>query len=73
MFHDLVLDSIYTCVNLDRDASLAEIKMLAMKLEGKPPKIVWVKNVAEQNSNTSSPCFTIEGDAVVPGKVKMLI
>ena len=73
VFHDLVLDNIYTAVNLDRDASLAEIKMLALKLEGKPPRILWVKNAAVQNPGTNHPCFTIEGDAIVPGKVKVLI
>ena len=44
VFHELVLNGIYNSVNLDRDASLAEIKCKAMQLEGKPPRIIWVKN-----------------------------
>ena len=44
-----------------------------MQLSGKPPRIVWVKNVAVQNPNTKSPVFTIEGDAVVPGTIKVLV
>ena len=73
MFHELVLDSIYNSVNLDRDQSLGEIKCKALELSGKPPRIIWVKNASVQNPGTKSPCFTIEGDAVVPGKVKILI
>lgn len=73
VFHKLVLDSIYNAVNLDRVDSLAEIKCKALQLSGKPPRLIWVKNVAVQNPNTKSPVFTVEGDAVVPGKIKILI
>ena len=72
-FHELVLDSIYNAVNDGRDPSLAEIKCKALQLSGKPPRVLWVKNAAIKNAGTKSPCFTIEGDAVVPGKVKILI
>lgn len=73
VFHDLVLSSIYNAVNDGRDPSLAEIKCKALQLEGKPPKINWVKNAAMQKEGTNRPCFKIEGDVVVPGKVKILI
>ena len=73
VFHDLVLENIYNVANLDRPSSLGEIKFKSMELIGKPPKILWVKNVAIPNPATDSPCFTIEGDATVPGKVKMLV
>ena len=52
VFHDLVLDAIYNSVNLERDESLAEIKCKAMQLEGKPPRIIWVKNASVQNPAT---------------------
>ena len=78
VFHNLVLESIYSAVNLDRDPSLAEIKCKALQLEGRPPKINWVKNMAPAQgaagaSKSKQPCFTIEGDAIVPGKIKILI
>ena len=73
VFHDLVLENIYHVANLDRPSSLGEIKFKSLQLEGKPPRVLWVKNVAIPNPSTQRPCFTIEGDATVPGKVKMLI
>ena len=44
-----------------------------MQLDGECPRIKTVKNVSFQNPQTKRPCFTIEGDAVVPGKFKLLI
>jgi len=73
VFHDLVLNGIYNAVNDGRDPSLAEIKCKALSLEGKPPRIVWVRNASVKKDGTDRPCFKIEGDAVVPGKVKILI
>ena len=73
VFHDLVLSSIYNAVNDGRNDSLAEIKCKAMQLEGKPPRILWVHNVAEEKEGTKRPNFKIEGDAVVPGKFKILL
>jgi len=74
VFQDLVLSSIYNAVNDGRDDdSLAEIKCKALNLEGKPPRIQWVRNAALKKEGITSPCFKVEGDAVVPGKIKILI
>lgn len=73
VFHDLVLSSIYNAVNDGRDDSLGEIKLKALQLEGKPPRLIWVRNASVKKEGTNLPCFKVEGDAVVPGKIKILI
>ena len=46
-----------------------------MKLEGKAPRINWVKHIKNPGVDhvSGTPCFTVDMDAEVPGCVKILI
>ena len=75
VFQRLVCESTYFALNVDRSASLGEIRAIGLRMEGQPPEIKWVRKSPNDNhaDDGIKPHFAYDAEVVVPGKVKLLV